>query len=369
LRTNPVGLARDLLVEVSGGDSNTAVVTDSDTELHAIVSAPTGTLVFHPRTSARGAFAAHDMQINADALVVYESGFTLPLKSCIAGFQIPPDKVVPGKDPQDLAHTIAATACLAPDASSCEIMFLAEANFDRRSAAKQLVAGLFTPARYVAVSRDRTRKLLRGDADPTWIAALCRGDSDGDLVPDDRDACPGTPSLTATDDRGCTDPNLPAAPDPVKMKKVFDNAGIMIGGGCDGAPEPSAPIVTDVCLDRPNLRFLITVSQDPRQPASCLVWYQMNTASVEEGEPDENFRAFLAFERGQAVTQTATSLTLPVPLTCDPTVETKGDGRSWPCDEVDGDPYNTLIAARAINGNGQQSSWGQARDFAFHLCP
>ena len=368
LRTNPVGSARDLLVEVAGNDGTTAVIVDSDTELHALVSAPTGTLVFHPRTSARGAFVAHDMQINADALVVYESGFALPLKTCIAQFQISPDKVVPGKDPQDLAHTIAATACLAPDASNCEVAFLAQANFDRRSAAKQLVVGLMTPARYVAVSRDRSRKLLRAQTDPTWLAAFCRGDADGDLVPDDRDTCPGTPSLTATDDHGCTDPNLPRAPDPVAMKKVFDNLGVMISTGCDGAPEPLAPFITDVCLDRPNLRYLITVSQDPRQPSACLVWYQMNTFSIEKGEPNENFNAMLAFERGQAISKTATSVTLPLPLSCNP-VETKGDGRSWPCDEANGDPYNTLINARAINGNGQQSPWGQTRQFGFHLCP
>jgi hypothetical protein len=247
-------------------------------------------------------------------------------------------------------------------------MFLAEANFDRRSAAKQMVAGLFTPARYVAVSRDRSRKLLRVQSDPTWVASFCRGDADGDLVPDDRDACPGTPPLTATDDSGCTDPNLPRAPDPVKMRKIFDNAGLMIGGGCDGAPEPSAPLVTDVCLDRPNLRYLLTVTKDARQPASCLIWYQMNSASVEKLEAREHFRALLAFERGQLVSETATTLTLPLPLTCDPTIETPGDGRSWPCDEINGDGFNTLITARAINGNGQESPWGQTREFPFHLC-
>ena len=35
LRTNPVGLARDLLIEVAGSDGQTAVMVDSDTELHA----------------------------------------------------------------------------------------------------------------------------------------------------------------------------------------------------------------------------------------------------------------------------------------------------------------------------------------------
>jgi hypothetical protein len=368
LRTNPVGAARDLLIEVAGTDGTTAVLVDSDTDIHALITAPTGTLLFHPRANARGAYMGREIRLDADAHVVFESGFPLPLKSCIAAFQKSSEQIVPGTDPDDLAHVIAATACLAPDASSCEVMLLAVANFDRRSAAKQLVGGLFTPARYLAVARDRARKLLRAEHDPTWAAAFCRGDADGDLVPDDRDACPGTPSLTATDDQGCTDPNLPNAPDPAKMQQNFANAGLLLATGCDGVPEPAAPNVSDVCLDRPHLRYLITVFKDSRQPSSCMLWYEMNTASVERFEAREQFRALLGFERGQVVAQTATTLTLPLPLTCDPTVETPGDGRSWPCDEANGDAFDTLLAVRATNGAGRQSPWGPARQFPFHLC-
>ena len=368
LRTNPVGLARDLVVEMGTGDGNTAVLVDSDTELHALVLAPTGTIQLHPRVNARGAFAAREIRADADAKVTFESGFPLPIKDCIAGFQIDPAQASPGSDPQDLAHTIAATACLAPDATSCEVTFIANANFDRRTAAKRLVAGIFTPAQYLALVRDRSRKVSLAEKDASWTPAFCRGDAAGDLVPDDRDACAGTPPLTPTDNRGCTDSTLPAAPDPIKIKNDFDHSGLLISATCDGAREPLPPVITDVCLDRANLRYLFTVSKDLQQPSRCQLWYQMTTFAVERFEAREKFNAFLTFERGQAVAQTATTVTVPLPLTCDPTVETPGDGLSWPCDEVNGDAFNTIIAVRAVNGNGQQSPWGPARQFPFHLC-
>jgi hypothetical protein len=369
VRTNPVGLARDLLIEVGGGDTQTAVLVDSDTELHAVVTAPTGLFQLHPRAVARGAFVAREIRLDADARVIYESGPPQGLKACLAALQIPQGQGTPGKDPQDLPHTIAATACLAPDASSCEVTFIAQANFDRRSAAKRLLGNSFTPAQYLAISRDRSRKLLREEKDPSWAPAFCVGDADGDLIPDDRDTCPGTPPLTATDDRGCTDPTLPEAPDPVKVQNDLAHGGFMLSSGCDGAPEPQAPNIINVCLDRPNLRFLFTVSKDPRQPSQCPIWYQLTSSVVEKFEPREKVHALLSFQKEQAVAQTATTATLPLPLTCDPSHETDGDGRSWPCDEVDGDPYDVIIAGRSINGNGMTSAWGQARHFPFHVCP
>jgi hypothetical protein len=368
LRTNPVGSARDLLVDVAGGDSQTAVLVDSDTEIHALVSAPTGLIQLHPRAVAKGALVAREIRLDADARVIFESGFALPLKDCLAALQVTQDQLVAGKDIQDLPHTVASTACLAPDASSCEVSFIALANFDRRTAAKRLLAGTFTPAQYLWISRDRSRKLLRAEKDPTWAAAFCVGDADGDLVPNDRDACAGTPPLTATDDRGCTDSTLPPAPDPDKTKRNLATGGFLLSVGCDGAPEPFPPRVTDVCLDRPNLRFLFTVTKDARQPTRCMTWYQMNTSVVEQYEPREKFHALLGFEKGQAVTETATTVTLPLPLTCTPGHEDPGDGRSWPCDEANGDAYDVIIAARTVNGNGMQSPWGQSRQFPFHLC-
>ena len=148
------------------------------------------------------------------------------------------------------------------------------------------------------------------------------------------------------------------------MKKVFDNLGLMISTGCDGAPEPLAPFITDVCLDRPNLRYLITVSQDPRQPSACLVWYQMNTFSIEKGEPNENFNAMLAFERGQAISKTATSVTLPLPLSCD-TGRNQGGRPQLALRRGQRRSLHTLINARSINGNGQNHRGARRVSSAF----
>ena len=94
----------------------------------------------------------------------------------------------------------------------------------------------------------------------------------------------------------------------------------------------------------------------------------MMTSGVEEGEETETFRARLAYDKNDAIAQTADTVTFALPLVCDPTVETPGDGKSWPCDEVDGDEFDTVISVRVTNGNGQQSVWGSARETNFHLC-
>lgn len=368
LRTNPVGLARDFLVEVAGGDSNTAVMTDSQTEVHALITAPTGQMVFHPFTSARGAFIAKEILVNADAKVVYESGFPPPLAICLSQYQLTNDQVIAGQDQNTLPRMIATQSCFMPDASTCEVSLTATANFDMRSAAKQLLAGIFTPAQYIWISRDRTRKLQLAEDDPTWAAAYCKGDADGDLVPDDRDNCPGTPPLTATDDHGCTDATLPAGPPADGVKDGLGRAGLLLSLTCDGAQTPIAPFVTDVCLDRPNLRYLITVPKIPDQPPKCGLYYEMMTTVVEQYEARETIQARFAFEKSQAVAETATTYSFAVPLTCTPGHEDPGDGKSWPCDEANGDPYDSVIAVRATNGNGQQSHWGAARRTLFHLC-
>jgi hypothetical protein len=369
LRTNPVGLARDLLVEVGGGDSNTAVMTDSQTEVHALITAPTGQLVFHPFTNARGAFVAREILVNADAKVVYESGFPPPTSICLSQYQLTNDQFVTGQDPNTLPRLIATQGCFMPDASTCQVSLVATANFDMRTAAKQMIASLFTPSQYIWISRDRTRKLRLAEADPTWVAAYCKGDADGDLVPDDRDNCPSTPSLTATDDHGCTDPNLPAGPSAAGVKDGLTNAGVLISQTCDGAATPTPPIVTDVCLDRPNLRYLISVPKVGGQPPKCALYYEMMTHAVEQFEARETVTARLAFEKSQAVSETATTYTFALPLTCTPGHEDPGDGKSWPCDEANGDAFDTVIGVRATNGNGQQSQWGPGRRTLFHLCP
>lgn len=368
LRTNPVGSARDLLIEIAGSGPTPALLFDSDSEIHAIINAPSGQMVFHPRVRSTGAFAAHDMVVNADAFFQYEGGFSLPIADCMASLQLKADELPSTGDANTLPRMISAAACFTPNYSTCQTTFVANVTFDQRSAAKQLVANLFTPAQYLWLSRDRTRKLRLASQDPSWTPAFCRGDADGDLVPDDRDTCPSTPPLTATDDHGCISTTLPPAPTPAGVQRTLTHAGVLFSLTCDGAPQPTIPYLTDVCLDRPNLRYLLTVRKTLGQPSLCHVWYEMMTSGVEQFEARETFVARLGFENDQSISETADTITFAEPLVCDPTHETPGDGKSWPCDEVNGDAFDTVIAVRATNGIGQQSPWSSARKMQFHLC-
>lgn len=54
-----------------------------------------------------------------------------------------------------------------------------------------------------AFALDRHAKLSAFSTDAAYRADFKQGDRDGDLVPDQRDRCPGTPPLTPTDNQGC----------------------------------------------------------------------------------------------------------------------------------------------------------------------
>ena len=152
------------------------------------------------------------------------------------------------------------------------------------------------------------------------------------------------------------------------MHDGLGKMGILASTTCDGVPTPSLSVVRDVCLDRPNLRYLFTLEKPGNQPDACGLYYEMMTDVVEEFEPEEFFQARLAFEKKEAIAQTADTITFALPLVCDPNVETKGDGRSWPCDEVDGDEFDAIVSVRVTNGNGLQSVWSGGRQMLFHLC-
>ena len=325
--------------------------------------------MFHSRAHGTGAFVARDIAVRSDVILQYEGGLPGRTSDCLAALQVSASETVPNQDPNDLPRMIAATGCHAPDSTQCEVMFLGNVNFDQRAAAKQLVADIFSPAQYLWLTRDRTRKRLlaaRGSR-PGRLPSV-EGTPTVNLVPDDRDACPGTPPLTATDDRGCTNSTLPPGPDRQHVHDGLGKMGILASTTCDGAPTPSLSVVRDICLNRPNLRYLFTLERPGNQPDACGLYYEMMTDVVEEFEPEEFFQARLAFEKKEAIAQTADTITFALPLVCDPNVETKGDGRSWPCDEVDGDEFDAIVSVRVTNGNGLQSVWSGGRQMLFHLC-
>lgn len=122
----------------------------------------------------------------------------------------------------------------------CMAEMTAKAGQDQWAASVRLIAKAFSPARYLGVSRDRTRKLRKARAPGGDACAVVAADDDGDLVPNSIDECPDTPPLTPTDDVGCTEA-LPDAPDPDQVSGILDTTGIAIAPSCLATPAPSVP--------------------------------------------------------------------------------------------------------------------------------
>jgi len=164
--------------------------------------------------------------------------------------------------------------CGADTATACDIDLFAAINLQRRHEADRLLNDQLSPAEYLRFQQDRTRKVGISDRDRSFVADYCRGDVDGDLIPDGRDACPDTPSFAATDDRGCTADALPPAPSRDDVRRLLGGLRFSYAPGCpvDVSPEGSE-IVSGCQTEQGTFRFV--VRKDQRMPADCPVWYML----------------------------------------------------------------------------------------------
>jgi hypothetical protein len=183
----------------------------------------------------------------------------------------------PQSDPNiDFRNIARILGCDPKGYSACALDFLAHVDVDRRLSAQAQIRSTITPGKYLQLARDRTRKVDIFHKDPSWAPAVCLGDDDADLVPNSRDKCPGTPPLTATDDDGCTDANVPPD-DPVmtaNLKKRFE-AMKLIGDNCPGSPPPTGSQATGVCaaVTPAGLRLNVLKVTNQVPAAGCDVWY------------------------------------------------------------------------------------------------
>ncbi|MEZ5401395.1 MAG: hypothetical protein R2729_17120 [Bryobacteraceae bacterium] len=166
---------------------------------------------------------------------------------------------------------------LCSGASADASAFVASINFDLARFARRYLAGGMTSSLYIALSRDRGRKLRHGLRDTAWLSAYAAGpDADGDLVPDSRDQCPTSAPESPTADNGCpsTEP-LPAAPDPALLKRLTAKAGMMMDPDCANAPVPrvAAPYRAGYELITGN--YLLGVLHQNNQPNHCMVAYEV----------------------------------------------------------------------------------------------
>src|SRR3954469_21295156 len=68
--------------------------------------------------------------------------------------------------------------------------FFGAGNADLAFLGRAVLTGSLSPAEYLARVKDRTGKMREARKTPALCDAYAQGDSDGDLVPDDRDKCP-----------------------------------------------------------------------------------------------------------------------------------------------------------------------------------
>jgi outer membrane protein assembly factor BamB len=199
---------------------------------------------------------------------------------------------------------ILLAACGGPDVNGCEAMVQGGVNADRFLAAQRLAAEQIDAAQYLAILRDRTRKLdaLRAD-DGAHLCDLVANDEDSDYIPDSRDACPDTPPLTPTFDDGCTDPTLPEAPSTDLVRQGLAKLNLLLDAKCD-LTVPPIPALTftaisfsGVNFDQPTQKEL-WFAFDNNQAAECGVFYEMEVLYRRADGTIESFYLVFPSTRG-----------------------------------------------------------------------
>jgi hypothetical protein len=161
----------------------------------------------------------------------------------------------------------------------------AAVNLDYARLARLFLANRLTTVAYLQRVQDRSAKLRIARRDPAYRAAFVTGDTDGDLVPDDRDKCDDTPELAPTGRDGCpgTPPPVRAPNDDVmaRARRAFKNVALVSNPACAEAPVPDRPMPLHQGFLRPDGNiahhfFGMAVSRVRNLPAGCPAFYQFN---------------------------------------------------------------------------------------------
>ncbi len=237
----------------------------------------------------RGAFFASAIELGPGAKVEHSPPLVLliaapPTEPGLCADRIPFRDDLSGRD-RDLAfQRDVALYCSAKDESSCVAYLVGRANLDYSAAAARVASGLFSPALYLALSRDRTRKLNAARDQPGQATLLCasRG-SDDDFVPDPIDRCPGTIDLTATDDSGCTQATQPGGPSSADVRTLLGMWGMLINPTCNDAEVPQQ-IATGAFYypDNTSAGTYLIVGRVSSQPTGCPVWYLIDIQEIDK---------------------------------------------------------------------------------------
>lgn len=242
----------------------------------------------------RGTFFARSILLDPKASVIYET--PNPLVGVISppeqGLQECADSIRPrddlsGEERERAYQADIARYCSMVGEDECMIDLITRMYADSFSAASRLAQRVFSPAEYLAITKDRARKQAAVEKNPHWCG---KHDSDGDYVPDDFDTCPGTPSLSPTDDRGCLDWTLPPAPTGEEFEEVLNSYYIMVHPACEGAGPlyPLRPLFHKRSHPHggPFWASLIH-TRVANQPQGCPIWYQFDILRPTPSLPED----------------------------------------------------------------------------------
>jgi hypothetical protein len=322
----------------------------------------------------RGVFFARSIRLGAKAGVVHEA--PNPLVGLIAppggGLQrcaktIRPRDDLAGEERERAFQADIARYCTMLGAADCVVDIAARANVDYFLAAAALIHDDLSPAEYLAMLLDRTRKRLAFQNDAGRAQALCRGqDSDGDWVADGADACPNTPPRTPTDDLGCTDSTLPPAPSRADVRAVLAAKGLLFNSGCSGTPvPPEIPAGGYYQVGHLDEGIYILSGRVMDQPSGCPVWYFFDIQDfLETGVMRQYLVAFGEFEEVTALV--GGSRPVPPGLIqfhagpADPGTRGLLGGRR--------PPQALRFRVRVMNGAGMRSGWSEWKTTTLEEC-
>lgn len=319
----------------------------------------TGTLAgyFYGKTVA--SLDGATVSYRAPQVIAVASGSTDDPQKC-AQLLIPPSNLS-GQALAIASQQLINRYCSMPNTPQCISSLAGRASADYTASAKQFVASVMTGARYLGVSRDRTRKYQAALANATLASSICAGpDADGDWVPDSKDLCPNTPDLTPTDDNGCPTA-LPQAPDDNSVRQVLNAGGIMWNPRCvDAAPPAESAGSALYQTAAPNNGLYIVTRRVTNQPANCPIWYLFEIRELPpSGPPLPSYQ--VAFKDTEAVSIVAGIPGLPtVPSSLVQFLAKPGDPTTrGQLGKISSAPSWINFRVQAINANGQRGPWSE----------
>lgn len=306
---------------------------------------PTVPVTFEPRVAshvrvaltgnARAPWSLHEILVQ---------GASSP-SACAAA--IVPSALLTGREREVQYQADLLRYCTGAGLASCEQTVRARMNVDFFMAAAQVYTGRMSTGTHIAVLRERQAKLRAFRKDPASACEVAAHDGDGDYVPDGADACPATPALTPVLADGCTNPGIPAGPDPRGVARQVSRLALALDPRCAHALPPPTPNPLGVSrLSRdPGVGKAIWLSRDPGT-TGCPLYYEVEF-TLNDGLPRSTI--FKATED------------VDLPWTVRPAGAVQfnvrasdgGDRGAW----ADYGSFTRSFRARAFDFAGQKSGW------------